>query len=95
MLFVISLIFLIVACSHVRALPCCIPGIPLDDSPVAAVDNTVTEAVDNTVTEAVDNTVTEPVDYTVTEPVGHPTVGASMTPTAMRHLAASISLCSF
>ena len=87
MLFVISLIFLIVACSHVKALPCCIPGMPLDDSPVAAVDNTVTEAVDNT--------VTEPVDYTVTEPVVHPTVGASMTPTAMRHLAAGMSLCSF
>ena len=79
-LFVISLIVLSFAFSHVEtALPCCIPGIPLDDSPVAAVDYTVTEAV----------------DYTVMEPVGHPTVGASVTPTAMRHQAAGMSLCSF
>ena len=35
------------------------------------------------------------VDYTVMEAVSHPTVEASMTPTAMRHQAAGMSLCSF
>ena len=78
--FVISLIFFSVAYSNIETtLPCCIPGIPLDDSPVAAVDHTVTEAV----------------DYTVMVPVVHPTVGASMTPTAMKHQAAGMTLCSF